>query len=128
MRHMNPPDLSEPTGYTHVVDATAGRTVYVSGQISVDPDGRVVGDGDFERQTRQVFDNLELALRAADAGLNHVVKITVFVTDVGQIQKFREIRAGVFTGPPPASTLVQVVQLARPEWLIEIEAIAVVER
>jgi reactive intermediate/imine deaminase len=127
MRHINPPDLSEPTGYTHVVDATRGRTIYVSGQVALDRAGRLVGEGDLERQARQVFENLELALRAADAGLNHVVKITVFMTDVSQIQKFREVRGRFFPAALPASTLVQVVQLARPEWLIEIEAIAVVE-
>jgi len=127
MRHINPPALSRPPGYSHVVEVGAGRTLYVAGQIALDREGNVVGEGDFAAQTSQVFENLQAALAAGGATFADVVKITVFVTDVSHLQTFREIRNRYITGDPPASTLVQVVRLARPELMIEIEAIAVVE-
>lgn len=126
MRHINPPTLSAPRGYTHVVEATGGRTVYVSGQVAVDREGNLVGAGDISAQTRQVFENLKLALAAADAGLDDVVKITVFMKDVSQLSAFRDVRNTYFTGHPPASSLVQITQLVSPELLVEVEAIAVV--
>ena len=125
MKHINPPALSAPRGYSHVVEAAGGRTIYVSGQIAVDREGRVVGAGDFEAQTRQVFENLSAALAAADATLDDVVKITIFVTDISQLQILRAVRDTYFTGPPPASSLVEVSRLVLPELLVEIEAVAV---
>lgn len=127
VKHINPPALSKPTGYTHVVEAIGGRALYVSGQVALDASGALVGAGDLAAQTRQVFENLKSALAAGGATLDHVAKITVFMTDVSHIATFREIRNRYFTKELPASTLVQVVQLARPEWLIEIEAVAVFE-
>ncbi len=125
MKHINPPDLSRPRGYSHVVEVTGGRTIYVSGQISVDQEGRVVGADHFEAQARQVFENLKAALAAAGATLEDVAKITVFVTDISQLEAFRAVRNAYFTGAPPASSLVQVSRLVLPELMIEIEAIAV---
>ncbi len=127
MKHINPPTLSRPRGYTHVVEASAGRTIYISGQVAWDAEGRVVGQGDFAAQTRQVFENLKAALAAASATLEHILKITVFVVDVSQVQTFRAIRDEYFGGDPPASSLVQVSQLVLPDLLVEVEAIAVVE-
>ena len=126
VRYLNPPGLSRPTGYTHVTVAPAGRTVYVAGQVSLDSAGRVVGAGDFRAQTERVFANLELALRSAGASFADVVKLTTFVTDITQLAAVREVRAR-YLDPRrlPASTLVQVRALARPEFLIEVEAIAV---
>ena len=126
MKHLNPSTLHKPTGYTHVVEVTGGRTLYISGQVALDPSGALVGANDLKAQTRQAFENLRAALAASGASLEHVVKITVFMTDATQIQAFREVRDGVLKEPLPASTLVQVVRLARPEFLIEIEAVAVV--
>jgi reactive intermediate/imine deaminase len=126
MRHIDPTTLSTPRGYSHVVEVTGGRTLYVSGQIALDRDGNVVGP-DFAAQTLQVFENLKDALAAGGATFADVVKLTVFLTDAEQIQTYRQIRDRYITGSPPASTLVQVVRLARPELMIEIEAIAVVE-
>jgi reactive intermediate/imine deaminase len=125
MRHINPPTLSPPRGYSHVVEVTGGRTIYVSGQIAVDKDGRVVGAGDFEAQTRQVFENLKAALDAAGATLADIVKITMFVTDISRLQTLRAVRDSYFTGAPPASSLVEVSRLVLPELMVEIEAIAV---
>src|SRR5215469_2035255 len=83
MKHsyINPPELTKPTGYTHVVQSISGRTVYVSGQIAFDKDGKVVGAGDFRTQAIHVFENLKSALAAAGATYEHVVKVTTFVTD-----------------------------------------------
>jgi reactive intermediate/imine deaminase len=127
VKRTNPPTLSKPTGYTHVVEVTGGRTIYVAGQVALDATGTLVGKGDLKAQTRQVFENLKSALASSGATLESVVKITVFMTDVSEIQAFRDIRDTYFTKEPPASTLVQVVRLARPDFLIEIEAVAVAE-
>jgi reactive intermediate/imine deaminase len=127
LRHLNPPGISTPTGYTHVVMPQRGRLVFIAGQVAADKAGNVVGKGDFKAQTRQVFDNLKTAVEAAGGTMADVAKINVYVTDLSQIAAMREIRQQYFTGNPPASTLVQVVRLAREEFLLEIEAIAVVE-
>ena len=125
-RHLNPPALSKPTGYTHIVEVHRGRTVYIAGQVAFDASGALVGKGDFKAQARQVMENLKAALAAANATFDNVVKVNTYVTDMSQIQALREIRAGYFGTNPPASTLVQVVALAMPDLMIEIEAIAVV--
>jgi reactive intermediate/imine deaminase len=126
IQRMNPPGLSTPTGYTHVVSARGGRTVYVSGQVSFDAQGQLVGKGDLRAQTAQVFANLETALKAAGASFNDVVKTNYFMLDASQVQVVRDIRTKYFTKELPASTLVQVGRLANPDFLIEIEVIAVV--
>ena len=127
VRYLNPPTLSKPTGYTHVVEVGRGRTLYISGQVALDPTGAVVGKGDLGAQTRQVFENLKAAVAAVGGSLDDVVKITVFMTDVSELQTFRQVRDRAFTRHLPASSLVQVVRLARPEFLVEVEAVAVVE-
>ena len=127
VKHMNPATLFKPTGYSHVVEVKGGRTLYVSGQIAIDQSGAVVGKGDLMAQTRQVFENLKSALAGSGATLDDVVKITVFMTDVSEVQTFRDVRGHYFTKELPASSLVQVARLARPELMIEIEAVAVVE-
>jgi 2-iminobutanoate/2-iminopropanoate deaminase len=126
LRHVNPAGLSKPTGYTHVVIPQGGRPVFIAGQVANDPSGAVVGKGDFKAQAKQVFENLKTAVEAAGGSMNDVAKITVYVTDLTQITALREVRQQYFTGNPPASTLVQVVSLARPEYLLEIEAIVAV--
>jgi 2-iminobutanoate/2-iminopropanoate deaminase len=123
---LSPPGLPAPTGYSHVVAVTGGRTVYVSGQVALDAAGQLVGQGDFAAQTRQVFANLDLALRAAGATFRDVVKATYFVRDASRVALIREIRAAYFVDALPASTLVEVPQLAHPDFLIEVEVIAVV--
>jgi enamine deaminase RidA (YjgF/YER057c/UK114 family) len=125
IRFKNPPALSAPTGYTHVVEVSRGRTVYIAGQVSRDTTGNLVGAGDFAVQTRQVMENLTIALASVGATFENVVKITTYVTDMSHIRVLREIRAEYFGQNPPANTLVQVVQLAQPELMIEIEAIAI---
>jgi len=126
IKRTNPPELSKPTGYTHVVEATGGKTVYISGQIALDKDGKAVGAGDMKAQAEQVFKNLQAALAAAGATFKDVVKMNTYTTDMSQAPAIREVRARYFGDVTPASTLVQVVHLARPEFLLEIEVIAVV--
>jgi reactive intermediate/imine deaminase len=118
--------LSAPRGYTHVVEVDPGRTLYLSGQIAVNQEGKVVGAGDVGAQTRQVFENIKAALASADATLDDIVKITVFMKDVSQLNAFRAVRDTYLTGNPPASSLVEISQLVLPDLLIEIDAIAVV--
>jgi reactive intermediate/imine deaminase len=118
--------MPPPFGYSHVVDSPAARIVYISGQVPLDRDGRLIGEGDFEAQTRQVFQNLTRALEAAEATWSDVVKLNYFLTDVSQITSIRAIRDEyVDTERPPASTLVQVSGLFRPDVMVEIEAVAV---
>ena len=127
-RFLAPDTLPRPVGYSHVVDAPAGRVIYVSGQVPLDVEGHLVGDDDFEAQTRQVFENLTRALEAANASWSDVVKLTYFLRDVGEIASLRAIRDEyVDTERPPASTLVEVSGLFRDDALIEIEAVAIRE-
>lgn len=122
--HINPDGMHRPRGYTHTV--RAGNTVYVAGQVGWDKDGKIVPGG-FEAQATQAFENLKRALEGGGASFADVVKITTYVKDLNDLPKFREVREKYFSPPLPASTLVQIVSLAMPELLIEIEAVAVVE-
>jgi reactive intermediate/imine deaminase len=125
-RFLSPETLSAPFGYSHVVDSPATRIVYISGQVPLDTEGGLVGDGDFEAQTRQVFENLTRALEGAGAAWSDVVKLNYFLTDVSQITSVRAVRDEyVDTAQPPASTLVEVSGLFRDDVLIEIEAVAI---
>ena len=125
-RFIDPEALSAPAGYSHVVEAPAGRLVYISGQVPIDRNGALVGAGDIGAQTRQVFENLSAALVAAGASWRDVVKLGYFLVDVGDLATVRAIRDEyVDTQLPPASTLVEVSRLFREDVLIEVEAIAV---
>ena len=126
IERMNPQGLSTPTGYSHVVSARGGRTVYIAGQVALDAQGRVVGADDLAAQTRQVFANLDIALKAAGATFANVVKTNYYLRDASQVAVIREIRAKYFTKELPASTLIEVPRLANSDFLIEIEVIAVV--
>jgi enamine deaminase RidA (YjgF/YER057c/UK114 family) len=123
-RFINPPGLTHPTGYTHVVVSADGRTAYVAGQVAFDSTGRVVGVGDFQAQAEQVFANLRLALASVGASFKDVVKTTTFITDLSNLPALRETRARYFDATyPPANTLLPVTTLARPDLLLEIEAV-----
>ncbi|MEU6815250.1 RidA family protein [Streptomyces sp. NPDC046860] len=127
MRHFVRPGGTPPVnGYSHAV-TFAGPMVAVSGQVPVDAEGRLVGEGDAEAQVRQVYANLDAALRAAGSGLRHVVKLTVFLTDLDDLAAFRKVR-DEHQDPerPPACSLVRVAGLVRPDFRVEIEAWALV--
>jgi len=104
-----------------------GSMVFVSGQLSRDAEGNVIGKGDMAAQTRQVILNIERVLRAAGAELRHVVKLTAFMTDMARAPEAWAVREEFFAAHPPASTGVEVNRLTHPDFLIEIEAIAVIE-
>lgn len=121
---ITPVGVHQPRGYSHAV--RAGNTVYVAGQVGWD-EQRKVAPGNFEAQAVQALENLKRVLAAAGASLGDVVKINTYLKDLNDMPEFREIRERYFSSPFPASTLVQIVSLASPELLIEIEAVAVVE-
>jgi 2-iminobutanoate/2-iminopropanoate deaminase len=118
------PDWYEP--YAISLGIRTGNLVFVSGQAAVDEQGNTVGEGDFDAQARQVFANLERVLRNAGTDLAHVVKVTIFVTDMSVINQVIGLRREYFTEPYPADTIAQVSSLGRPEWQIEIEAVATI--
>jgi len=125
----NPPTLNPTNGFSHVVAATGGKTVYVSGQVSVNEKAEVVGKGDFRAQVEHTFENLKAALAAAGATFADVVKVAYFVVGLKPelVPHIREVRRKYLDAAnPPASTLVGVEALVVPDWLIEIEVIAVV--
>lgn len=127
-RFLNPKTLAPPPGYTYVVETTGpGRTVYIAGQLGLDLDNKLVGAaGDFRAQCTSAFENLGHALAAVGAGFGDVVKINNYLIDMTHLGIFREVRDKFLnTARPPASTTVAIAQLARPDALFEIEAIAV---
>jgi reactive intermediate/imine deaminase len=125
MQHyIRPEGLPPVSGYSHAV-AFSGRMVVISGQVPADGQGRLVGPGDPAAQVRQVFENLTAALTAAGATMEHVVKLTVYLTDIADLQAFRQVRDEYISAErPPASSLVQVSRLVHPDFRVEIEALA----
>jgi len=125
---VNPPELAPPPGYSQVVEIRAGRMVYIAGQVATDARGNLVGKGDFAAQAEQVFRNLATALAAVGCTPRDLVKLTVFVRDMGRLAAYREARNRFFATvrPPaaPAITLVEVSKLFSDEFLLEIEAVA----
>jgi len=123
------PKISEARGYSHVVKAS-GTMVFVAGQIAMDKDGKIVGEGDLRAQTVQVLGNVTAALEAAGATWSDVVKATTFVVNLKpeDLPIIREVRVKYYPETnPPASTLVGVTALAFPGLLIEVEVVAVVD-
>ncbi len=124
---INPEGLPEQAAYTQVVIARGTTRVYVAGQVGVDADDQVVGT-DLTSQTARAFENLRVALDAAGAGWEHVVKLTIYVVDFGP-SKMGEFGAGMGAAmeqgmTPTAATLIGVQALYRPDILVEVEAIA----
>lgn len=128
VRFSNPATMSQPTAYSHVAEVRSGRLIFLSGQVSQDTKGNVVGKGDIRAQTRQVFANLKAALEAVGADWSNVVKMNTYITDAANIAVFREVREEVMASvkPRPASTAVVVSKLFGDDWLLEIEAVVVV--
>ena len=122
--------LFKPAAYTQVVVAQGRRMVFLAGQVSIDADGKLVAPGDFAGQVKQAFANVATALRGAGATPADVTKITIYVVNYKPELRLLlgEARSAVFgTTTLPASTLVGVQALAEPGFLIEIEAIAVLD-
>jgi len=125
---LSPATLPPTANYSHLaIVPQAARTIYISGQVPFDANGALVGKDDFEAQARQVFANLETALKAAGAGFGDLVKIGLYVRDMANLPTLRRVRDQFIDQPnPPTSTLVQVSAFVSPDILIEIDAIAAV--
>src|ERR1700733_1423208 len=123
IKHINPPELGTPPGYSQIVDVLAGQT-------ATDRDGNVVGKNDFPMQAEQVFRNLTTALTAAGCTAANLIKLTVFLRDINHLAAYRQARdrffATVTPTAAPAVTLIEVSRLYGADFLIEIEAIAAV--
>ncbi len=127
----SPATMPPPVGYSHVAKVNQGTLIYLAGQVSSDASGKLVGEGDFEAQAEQVFRNLKLGLEAAGATMADIVKMNIYIVaevEQSEVPKLRAVRdRHVNTAKPPASTLVFVTRLARPGWLLEIEAVAAID-
>jgi 2-iminobutanoate/2-iminopropanoate deaminase len=124
---MNPEGLPVPRGsYSLVAVAQPGRLVFIAGQTASDPQGNVVGIADVRAQTRYIIQKIQRAIEAAGGTINDVVAMSVFTTDVRYHRDINEVRRELLGSDFPTSTMVQVVALARPELLLEINATAVI--
>jgi enamine deaminase RidA (YjgF/YER057c/UK114 family) len=124
---MNPEGLPVPRGsYSLINIAQPGRMVFIAGQTASDPQGNVVGIGDVRAQTQYIIEKIRRAVEAAGGSINDVVAMTIFTTDVRYHRDVNEARREALGSNFPTSTMVQVVALARPELLLEINATAVI--
>jgi enamine deaminase RidA (YjgF/YER057c/UK114 family) len=129
----NPETMAKPTaGYSQVAEVGEGKIVYIAGQIALDKSGNLTGKDDFRAQVQQVFENLKAAVEASGGDFNSVIKLNYYCAasvDPSQMAVVREVRDKyVNTANPPTSTFVFVQRLVRPEWLIEVDAVAVVKK
>jgi reactive intermediate/imine deaminase len=124
-----PETMPKSVGYSQVAAVFGGQIVFISGQVALNKSGNVVGNGDFRAQVQQVFENLKSAVEAAGGDFSDVIKLNTYLLDFSHLQEFREVRDKyINVKNPPASTAVQVSRLFRPEFLVEIEAVAVVPK
>jgi enamine deaminase RidA (YjgF/YER057c/UK114 family) len=129
VQHINPNDLSKNPAFTNVIAVTGQvKTIYIGGQDSVDASGKIIGKGDIKLQTEQVLNNLQSALKAGDAELEHIIKWNIYVVQGQPLQPAFEIFQRVWghRPNPPAITMTFVSGLANPDFLVEMDAIAVV--
>ena len=125
----NPSGMSTPRGYSHVAIGTGKRVVFVAGQVALDANGNLVGAGDVGAQAKQAFQNLLAALKSVGATAKDIAKITWYVVNYSQELRptLTAARSEAFGDHAPASTLVGVQSLADPRFLVEVEAIAVID-
>jgi len=121
-----PKELPRTVGYSRAV--RVGNFLFISGQVSEDSEGRIVGEGDFEKQTMQAFENLRAVVNAEGGSLKDIVKITVYLTNMDNLAKFREIRSEYFKRDYPASTLIEVKGLISKKLLIVIDSVAALKK
>jgi enamine deaminase RidA (YjgF/YER057c/UK114 family) len=126
---IQPKSVHDTTAFSYSHAVKMGNLVFVAGQVALDADGNLVGEGDVAAQTEQVFHNLKTVLEAAGSGLDKVGKVTVLTTKLDYRPTIHGIRSRIFqeVGRFPASTLAVVSSLADPRWLVEIEAVAACE-
>jgi reactive intermediate/imine deaminase len=123
IERINPAGMTQPTAYSHLVKVD--NLLFIAGQVALDGDGNVVDAGDMAAQVRQVLENLKTVLATAGADFSNVVKVNIFTTDIDSFLETSAVRREFLGDHPPASTLVQIERLARPVFLVEIEAIAI---
>jgi enamine deaminase RidA (YjgF/YER057c/UK114 family) len=121
---INPENVHWPFGYTHV--CKIGDTVHVSGQLALDQEGKIVGEGDMVLQTEKTYENLKKCLESVGATINDIVMLRIFVTDLEAFQKTGDIRKKYFGKYRPVTTGLEISRLYFPEALIEVEATAVI--
>lgn len=123
LERFNPDGLSKPQTYTHVVKV--GKLLFIAGQVGSNAEGKVAGPG-MREQFDQALSNLSIALKSQGADFSHIAKITIFVTSITEFRapEVTKVREKYFGTNRPASTLVQIAQLASPELKVEIEATA----
>jgi enamine deaminase RidA (YjgF/YER057c/UK114 family) len=122
---LSPKSIHEPRGYSHVARVRSGTLLFIAGQVALDASGKLVGSGDFRAQTQQTFQNLQAAVEASGGSFRDIVKLNVYVLDVSNLADYRDVRdRHIDVNHPPTSTVVQVAALFRPEFMIEIEAVA----
>lgn len=125
-KQINPWKWQDAFGFSQAWKIDGAKTIIVvSGQASISARGDVLHVGDFQSQTRLTFENLNAVLEASGACLCHIVKLSVFVTDMSNLETYGSVQSDFFPGEKPAQTLVQVSALALPEMMIEVEGIAV---
>lgn len=123
---INPWTWQDLAGFSQAWRVEDARSVvFVSGQAPISGDGQLVGQDDFATQVRQVFENLRAVLEQAEMDLEAIVKLTVYLTDMNRLREYTQLKAEFITGRQPASTAIGVSALARPEMMVEVEAIAV---
>lgn len=123
---ISPKSMHRLVGYSHVAKVNTGNLLFIAKQVALDASGTVVGKDDFRAQAQQVFENLKAAVEGAEGSFRNIVKLNVYLVDGSRMPEYREVRdLYVDTRNPPTSTAVQVTALFRPEFLIEIDAIAV---
>jgi enamine deaminase RidA (YjgF/YER057c/UK114 family) len=133
VRLSDPQTMFKPTaGYSQIAEVSGGKIVYIAGQVALDHEGKLVGKDDFRAQVQQVFENLKAAVQAAGGTTADIVKLNYYCAesvDPAQLPAVRDVRDKyVNTASPPTSTFVVVKRLVRPEWLIEVDAVAVVKK
>ena len=125
-RQINPWTWQDLAGFSQAWRIEDARSiVFVSGQAPISADGQLVGEGNFETQVRQVFENLRTVLEQAEMDFEAIVKLTVYLTDMNRLREYTQLKSEFITGEQPASTAIGVSALARPEMMVEVEAIAV---
>jgi enamine deaminase RidA (YjgF/YER057c/UK114 family) len=112
--------------YSQVVSVESARMIYVSGQIARDSEGKVIGKGNMRAQIEKVAENVERCLKAAGAGMQDIVKMIAYVTDIDEYSKHVDLRARYFGAAAPASATVEVRKLAGPDYMVEIEVVAAI--
>ncbi len=122
---ITPSTLEKAVGYSHAI--RCGKTVYIAGQIAHDANGKLVGQGDARAQGEQVYQNIKGIIESCGGTMQNIVRITTYVTSLAYRPIMVEVRAKYFPKDPPASTFLVVVSLADPAFLVEVDAVAVLD-